>query len=143
MLISVYNKMGSDIFGPEIGFANLERDMHNPIFEGRVNYSQEPSTKFTMIINEAIVGQPQNITNAIYFIHKKEDGAVEFFARCTYNTKVHLCVAYAASTDVPGVEVQYNLHLEDIDDWDRIQATVLGFVQRLIVGVFDYDTKKP
>jgi hypothetical protein len=140
-LISIYNKIGSDLFGPGIRYANLEDDMHNPIFMGRVTYSDIPSTKFTLVVNETVGGNSQNITNALFYLQKKPDGSVGFFARCSYNTKVHLCIAYAASTKSPGVEVQYNLHLEDIDDWERIQGTVLGFVDLLIVGVFDYGRK--
>ena len=142
MLISIYNEIGSDMFGPEIRFASLEKDLHNPAFV-HTRYSEVKSEKFTRVVNEEHGTDPKNVSNALYFIEKRSDGSVQFFARCSYNTKVHLCVAYAASPDVVGVEVQYTFHLEEVDDSERIQSTVLGFVQRLIVGVFDYGTKGP
>jgi len=137
MMISIYNDIGSIAFGPELSFANLESDRRNPAF-ALTRYTDVPSDKFTMIVSEEHGTDPKNVSDTLYFIQKRIDGSVQFFARCTYNTIVHLCVAYAASTKVPGVEVQYNLHLEDIDDWARIQSTVLEFADRLIVGAFGY-----
>jgi hypothetical protein len=50
---------------------------------------------------------------------------------------VHLCEAYADLPTFRGVEVDYSIRLEKINNWERIQHDVFSFVTKMIVGVFE------
>jgi len=48
-----------------------------------------------------------------------------------------LCEAYEALPNVLGVEVDYDFHIENVNDWARIKDTVFRFVDGLVYGTFD------
>jgi len=147
MMVSIYNHIGNTFpFGPNIRAATLDHDRryaelqhehHDPIY-ALVRYSEVASNRFTEVVQETFGTDPKNIGDRLYFIQRMPNGSVRFFADCTYNTVVHLCEAYGALPNAPGVEVDYDFHLENVDDWARIQDTVFRFVDGLVYGTFDY-----
>lgn len=136
MLISIYNYVGRSQYGAEAWEALLDKDMHNPVYSSAV-FTNMSSEAFTRVTREEWGSDPKNPQDKIYFEKRDSRGSIEFFARCSYNTPVHLCQAFTSLASVDGVEIQYTLHLENIAEWPEIQKTVLSFVDTLIGGIYD------
>jgi hypothetical protein len=139
MLVSVYNDIGMPLFGAEIRLANLKKSMGDVKPSDHTNYTEIPSDQFTKVIKETHGVDPRNPTNTLYFISMDRD-VVSFFASCFYNLVAHICTAYANPQTTPGVEVQYWIRLENVENWRSVQRTVLSFVDQMVFGVFDYES---
>lgn len=136
MLISIYNDTGLPRFGSEMRLEVLEKQIHDAI-PGLVKYSEMERSGFSRILKEEHGQNPANSSNRIYFIKSTDDNSVSFFAECSYNSEVHLCQVVADLPTFRGVEVDYGIHLEEIDNWERIQNDVFAFVSKLTYGLFD------
>jgi len=138
MLISIYNRIGEPRSVATLSYDWLEKEIHDPATPAFIKFTKEPNIyHFTDIIRRVINNNPNDIVNQLYFIRKSLNNKVNYFARCSYNTVVHLCQITADLQAYHGVQVDYTQHLDQMPQWQEIEDTVFAFVTRMIVGEYD------